>query len=93
MQKHSFYLPISMLLQQPKISILFKSHLFNIYSELFGYNSPKKIYAKEVPLFHLAGVIHLIISTLDMVELGWNWGGTSCNSTPNSTLIPPHINH
>ena len=31
-----------MLLQQPKISTLFKSHLFNIYSELFGYNSPKK---------------------------------------------------
>ena len=74
MQKHSFYLPISMLLQQPKISTLFKSHLFNIYSELFSYNSPKKIYAKEVPLFHLAGVIHLIISTLDMVELGWNYG-------------------
>ena len=34
----------------------------------------KKIYAKEVPPFHLAGVIHLIISMLDMVELWWNYG-------------------
>ena len=37
----------------------------------------KKIYAKEVPPFHLNGVIHLIINTLDRVELrveyGWNF--------------------
>ena len=46
-----------------------ESDLFNIYSQLFGYNSPKKNYAKEVPLFHLIGVIHLRINMLGMVKL------------------------
>ena len=46
-----------------------ESDLFNIYSQLFGYNSPKKNYEKEVPLFHLIGVIHLRINMLGMVEL------------------------
>ena len=46
-----------------------ESDLFNIYSQLFGYNSPKKNYAKEVPLFHPIGVIHLRINMLGMVEL------------------------
>ena len=46
-----------------------ESDLFNIYSQLFGYNSPKKNYAKEVPFFHFIGVIHLRINMLGMVKL------------------------
>ena len=44
------------------------------YINVLKFEKSQKIYAKEVPLFHLVGVIHLIISTLNMVELGWNYG-------------------
>ena len=67
-----------MLLQQHTKSPVLVGHtkvsLFNIYSQLFGYYSKKKVYAKEVPLFHLTGIIHLIIRMLDMVELWQNYG-------------------
>ena len=33
----------------------------------------KKIYAKEVPPFHLKHIIYLIIKMLDEVELWWNY--------------------
>ena len=63
-----------MLLQKPNISTPSKSTFLTFIHNFSAIILRKKIYAKEVPLFHLAGVIHLIISTLDMVELGWNYG-------------------
>ena len=61
-----------MLLQKPNISTPSKSIFLTFIHNFSAIILRKKNYAKEVPLFHLVGVIHLIINTLDMVELGWN---------------------
>ena len=63
-----------MLLQKPNISTPSKSTFLTFIHNFSAIILRKKIYAKEVPPFHLVGVIHLIINMLDMVELGWNYG-------------------
>ena len=63
-----------------------ESDLFNIYSQLFGYNSPKKKLCKRSSTLPP----HRCYTFKNQyVRHGEITGGTSCNSTHNSTIIPP----
>ena len=66
-----------MLLQKPNISTPSKSTFLTFIHNFPAIVLRKKIYAKEVPLFHLGMVMYLAFSALDKVELwvelGWNF--------------------
>ncbi len=48
---------------------------------------------KEVPPFHLTGVITLVINRLDRVELWWNYGWNYMKFHPNSTRNSTTFKH